>query len=1083
MNTATEMTDLVRAHTSFPAGMVFYNSIESVRRDADLLGYVSVIERAWHEMNLDGVLCLDSRPVLYLKEYARPFSFRERILLQRLFWNQGVANVLVLADPTSVYIYSGLAKPPGDQPDEEAEENALVEKLVQADYVQRIQSLYHDLATGHYYEVNRKRFDPDQSVDSWLLDNLRALRNVLIEGNEKLLTKDAHAFIGRVLFLCYLLDRGIVSIGKPDRGRTGTMLLAELLEGRSHGLRIKFLYEFFDDLKDRFNGNMFDQDLDVERGFIRPPHLDNLIHFLGGHNVENGQRSLGFWPYDFKMIPVETISAIYQDFLATEDRARQRERGAFYTPRFLAEMVVDMAIRDEPDAYEWSFLDAACGSGIFLVILFNRLANHWIHTQAGRPHYATKAKALQEILARQISGVDVEETACRIACFSLYLAYLDFFDPPDIQKYMEKTGQPLPKLLDYGDKLDRPGADIPVIHKADFLAKETLSGETFDCIISNPPWEGRQSKQLAQKFMQVALRFLRSGGTGCLLLPSKILQNQTDTFQAEWLVRVTLERVLQLADYRRLLFQNAKTPAFIARFKKTPPQPAQHMVEFAAPKFNRDGLRQGIVTVNPSARTWIPLADILAATQSKTAPVVWKRRLWGTPRDQKLLNLLESLPSLRKHVDVLSELRLRQRERTKRWIVGQGIKPWPQKKTTSELDRPPKAIIWPLYMRFIETRPWKSDLLLLDGDTIPLEKRLEKKRYRTDVLYSQPPSDIFCQPMVLVSQGLSKVAYCDFDVLFQHSLQSIAGPDQDTNLLMFLAAYLRSNLARYFLFHTSANWGSERDKVHLDELLRVPFPLPGSEFVSPEAGRIVKQVARKIGKLRDELQDTLNQLKSDVKRRSLFDEDEAAIKKAIKKQWHHERKKRVYTLQKELEPLIYRYFGLTEQEIILVEDTISVFEPSSTPSTWRSAKTVTLDPVEDTMVEPYCTQGLVAYADTLTTTLNTWAHTEGSSHRVRAEGGTDVQTGLAMVTIRLARAEAAYQQKSLSRDLIKILKEFHSHASRRHGTLLYERDIFLFQREQIRIVRPNILLNWTRTAALNDAARIYGEIALAKEAL
>ena len=861
MNIATEMTDLVRAHTSPPTGMVFYNSLESVRRDADLLGYVSVIERAWREINLAGVLCLDSRPVLYLKEYARPYSFRERIILQRLFWNQGVANVLVLADPTSVYIYSGLAKPPGDHLDEEAEESALVEKLVQADYVQRIQSLYYDLATGHYYEVNRKRFDPDQSVDSWLLDYLRALRNALIEGNERLDTKDAHAFIGRVLFLCYLLDRGIVSIGKPVRGRTGTMLLAELLEGRSHGSQIKFLYEFFDELKDRFNGNMFDQDLDVERGLIRPSHLDNLILFLGGHNVESGQRSLGFWPYDFKMIPVETISAIYQDFLATEDREKQRKRGAFYTPRFLAEMVVDMAIRDEPDTYDWSFLDAACGSGIFLVILFNRLANHWIHTQAGRPHYATKAKALREILARQISGVDVEETACRIACFSLYLAYLDFFDPPDIQKYMEKTGQPLPKLLDYGDKLNRPGADIPVIHKADFLAKETLFGKTFDCIIGNPPWEGRQSKQLAQKFMQEAPRFLRSGGTGCLLLPTKILQNQTDAFQAEWLQQVTLEKVMQLADYRRLLFQNAKTPAFIARFKNTPPKPAQHLVEFAAPKFNRDGLRQGIVTVNPSARTWIPLADILAATQSKTAPVVWKRRLWGTPRDQKFLDLLQSLPPL-------SDL-AGAPKKGKRWIKGQGFQPYYPEKAESDPNYPrPKPNPWSLDTHFVRTDQ-HLEMIIFQQDWITLGERLEEIKASKEHLRRAPSRELFKAPMVLVSHGFSKVAYCDFDVIFQSTLQSIAGPRQDTDLLMFLSAYLRSNLARYFLFHTSANWGSERDKVHLVELLRVPFPLPGSEFVSPEAGRIVKQVARKIGKLRDELQDTLNQLKSDVKRRSM----------------------------------------------------------------------------------------------------------------------------------------------------------------------------------------------------------------------
>jgi hypothetical protein len=75
-----------------------------------------------------------------------------------------------------------------------------------------------------------------------------------------------------------------------------------------------------------------------------------------------------------------------------------------------------------------------------------------------------------------------------------------------------------------------------------------------------------------------------------------------------------LEEVLQLADYRHLLFQGAKTPAFIARFINSPPQPRNHMVNFNAPKFNRDGLRQGLIKVDPSSRIWIPLADILAAT-------------------------------------------------------------------------------------------------------------------------------------------------------------------------------------------------------------------------------------------------------------------------------------------------------------------------------------------------------------------------------------------------------------------------------------------------------------------------------------
>ena len=115
--------------------------------------------------------------------------------------------------------------------------------------------------------------------------------------------------------------------------------------------------------------------------------------------------------------------------------------------------------------------------------------------------------------------------------------------------------------------------------------------------------------------------------------------------------------------------------------------------------------------------------------------------------------------------------------------------------------------------------------------------------------------------------------------------------------------------------------------------------------------------------------------------------------------------------------------------------------------------------------------------------MNTWAEAEGSSYRVRAEGGTDEQTGLAMITVKLASTEAEFQRKPISRDLAKKLKSYYRHISKEQGTLLYERDILFFRGQQIHIVRPNILLNWTRTAALNDAARIYGDIALAQEEL
>lgn len=1064
MTTAEKNMDIVRAHFSAPPGMMFYDSPESVRDDAAIAGYAPAIERAWREMKLHGVLCTDGRPVLYFKEHGRPFSVRERVRLQKLFWNQGLANVLVLVDPVTVFIYSGLVKPLEDHADGKAAEAALIETLERAEYVRRIRNLYHELGTGDFYEKNRAYFDPDQSVDSWLLKNLGAFRDDLMTGHEGISIGEAHAFIGRVLFLFYLLDRGIVSMGKPDNGQTGTMLLANRLAERPPDLQIDYLYELFENLRDRFNGNMFDQDLGAEKEQIRP-HLQKLILFIGGHHVKSGQMTL-VWPYDFKMIPIETISAIYQDFLSAESPKGQRKRGAFYTPRFLAEMVVDEAMRDESDAWEWTFLDPACGSGIFLVILFNRLAARRL-SLLDRAHYTKKSEILKSILKNQIRGVDIEETACRIACFSLYLAYLDFFDPPDIEKYIQKTGERLPRLLDYGDDPEAPAADIPVIIRADFLSDGKRVNDQFDCILGNPPWEGRGSKQLALKFIEKAPSFLKYNGTGCLLLPSKILQNKTDAFQAEWFRRVTLEKVQQLADYRKLLFQGARTPAFIARFKNIPPDLGRYNVEFAAPKFNRHGLRKGVIIVNPSSRSWIPLIDVLAATETNTAPVVWKRRLWGTHRDQKLLDLLQSLPPLSELAGTPNA--------GKRWIKGQGFQPYYPEKAKVDTNYPEgKPRPWKLTTPFIDVSR-NIQAAIIRPECTTLEKRLGRIGASLDDMRRVPDTRLFRSPMVLVSQGFGKVAYSDFDVLFQHSLQAISGPTEDTDTLMFLSAYLRSSLAKYFLFHTSANWGSERDKVHLNELLRIPFPLADNDFISAEAEGIIAQAADEIRKVQFDLETAYIKLKAEAKRYSFSEDAEVSGKL-----WRSERKKLVDSAQQKIDPLIYRYFGLTDQEIAIIEDTVNVFIPSSTPGTRHSPKILTLDPVDEAKVSPYAQRGISVFADTLTGTLNTWAGQEGSNYRVRAEGGTDKETGLAMVTIVLSDAQATYKEKEISGRLTDILRQYYDTISEKSGALVYERDILFFQDDRIHIIRPNILLNWTRTAAINDAARIYGEIAASR---
>src|SRR5690606_20281462 len=107
------------------------------------------------------------------------------------------------------------------------------------------------------------------------------------------------------------------------------------------------------------------------------------------------------------------------------------------------------------------------------------------------------------------------------ACFSLYVALLDSFDPADIDTYINKAGQKLPKLF---KRSPNSSPDIPVIHQGDSLTSTRFQNEPFDVVIGNPPWggkSGRGSKDLSLRFVERSDAFVKSGGHVCFLLPSK----------------------------------------------------------------------------------------------------------------------------------------------------------------------------------------------------------------------------------------------------------------------------------------------------------------------------------------------------------------------------------------------------------------------------------------------------------------------------------------------------------------------------------------------------------------------------------
>ena len=227
-----------------------------------------------------------------------------------------------------------------------------------------------------------------------------------------------------------------------------------------------------------FNGDLFSDDLRAEAERVRPEHLDILGDFIRGTDPESGQQR--FWPYEFGIIPIETISAIYEHFLKAAGEREKKESGAFYTPRFLAELVIDSALDGERPLLGKRFLDPACGSGIFLVGLFNRLAEEWSRANPGAG-YDAKLKGLTSILKTNLYGIDKSRTACLIAAFSLYLAFLDQLSPPDIRRVLKKV-KVLPRLVASAEN------ETGTIRCADFFDDVAAPAQPVDYVIGNPPW-------------------------------------------------------------------------------------------------------------------------------------------------------------------------------------------------------------------------------------------------------------------------------------------------------------------------------------------------------------------------------------------------------------------------------------------------------------------------------------------------------------------------------------------------------------------------------------------------------------------
>ncbi|HUT44195.1 MAG TPA: N-6 DNA methylase, partial [Desulfobacterales bacterium] len=573
----------------------------------------------------------------------------EAMLIHRKVWNLGYAPFLIIRLPKQIRVYTGF-----DYSEKEAGQG-LIDKAENIRQLNRILSkLKADaIDSGLIWKSKyAKKLNPDKRVDKHLLKNLKRLGQAL---SEKSLLKDEliHALIGKFVYLSYLRDRKILTDEWMEKKRIDPESVF------SQNATVSGLKNLVDALEERFNGRIFPIDFANEIA-LKDKYVQWVSAIFSGGDLTDPQNApdiviqlhLPFKAYDFEYIPVETLSAIYEQFVF--DR---KKKGAVYTPEILADYLISELEMYKELKRGMKILDPACGSGVFLVLVYRRL----IEKEMIRIGRKLKPKELLDILQKSIFGVEREQDACYVAEFSLILTLLHYLESRDL------------KILKF---------HFPVLHnrqifECDFFDTKGEEGGArfwqkkckFDWIVGNPPWielrpDTKREKfakawisdpknkslypvagnRVAEAFSWLITKLLKKHGIAGLILPATSLFNlESRGYRQAFFEKHDVLEITNFANIREKLFDRRSTlPAATFVYRKTTGNDSKpiirHYAPFAVNQRPVQETKPWVITINENEIQSISPYEAL-----KGETFLWKTALWANPYDRRIVERINEI--------------------------------------------------------------------------------------------------------------------------------------------------------------------------------------------------------------------------------------------------------------------------------------------------------------------------------------------------------------------------------------------------------------------------------------------------------
>ena len=493
----------------------------------------------------DYTLCYGGERKMYVEAKQPSVDLKtnpEPALQVRRYAYTSKMPIAVLTDFQELAIYDTRIKPS----EKDTAATARIEYLTYDKLSENFESLYNkiswdavDLGTFDTYYEGTKDKRGTATVDDDILNMIEKWRMVLAEDialhNEGIdefnLTGAVQKIIDRILFLRICEDKEI------EEGNRLKKITAQKTN------IYKNVQKLFENANAKFNAGLFASDTWLDGLAVADKTLISIINAL-------------YYPecqYEFSVLPVEILGSIYERFLGKiirftrktknghsieiiEKPEVQKAGGVYYTPPYIVKYIVESTIGKKlegktPDEVKsLRFVDPACGSGSFLVGAYQYLLDwhlDWyyaeerrtqaekkglIYKDAATQGYKLSIEEKKRILLNNIYGVDIDAQAVEVTKLSLFLKLLEnegkalsttgqaaLFRTSDIQakilpdmSHNIKCGNSLIGTDYYAGK-DLTLFGIEDQRKVnafdwDVQFPDIFAHGGFDCVIGNPPY-------------------------------------------------------------------------------------------------------------------------------------------------------------------------------------------------------------------------------------------------------------------------------------------------------------------------------------------------------------------------------------------------------------------------------------------------------------------------------------------------------------------------------------------------------------------------------------------------------------------